>query len=81
MRLPHRFQGQKVKSQSHGAGAYCGGHLAAQLVLSVVQGYLLSNTVFIQVEVISSRSSNRKSATHIGGPSIVSAIVKADTLA
>ena len=22
----------KVKSQSHGAGAYCGGHLAAQLV-------------------------------------------------
>jgi len=32
MRLPHRLQGQKVKSQSHGAGAYCGGHLAAQLV-------------------------------------------------
>ena len=28
---PHRLQGQKVKS--HGAGAYCGGHLAAQLVL------------------------------------------------
>ena len=23
----------KVKSQSHGAGAYCGGHLAAQLVI------------------------------------------------
>ena len=23
----------KVKSQGHGAGAYCGGHLAAQLVL------------------------------------------------
>jgi len=32
MRLPHRLQGQKVKSQSDGAGAYCGGHLAAQLV-------------------------------------------------
>ena len=27
----------KVKSQSHGAGAYCGGYLAAQLVLSVQQ--------------------------------------------
>ena len=25
----------KVKSQGHGAGAYCGGHLAAQLVLVV----------------------------------------------
>ena len=34
MRLPHRLQGQKVKSQGHGAGAYCGGHLAAQLVES-----------------------------------------------
>ena len=32
MRLPHRLQGQKVKSQGHGAGAYCGGHLAAQFV-------------------------------------------------
>ena len=32
MRLPHRLQSQKVKSQSHRAGAYCGGHLAAQLV-------------------------------------------------
>ena len=32
MRLPHRLQDQKVKSQGHGAGAYCGGHLAAQLV-------------------------------------------------
>ena len=31
MQLPHRLQGQKVKSQG-GAGAYCGGHLAAQLV-------------------------------------------------
>ena len=36
MRLPHRLQGQKVKSQSHGAGAYCGGHLAAQLVTSSI---------------------------------------------
>jgi len=26
----------KVKSQSHGVGAYCGGHLAAQLVMVVV---------------------------------------------
>jgi len=34
MRLPHRLQGQKVNSQSHGAGAYCGGHLAAQLVVN-----------------------------------------------
>jgi len=33
MRLPRRLQGQKVKSQGHGAGAYCGGHLAAQLVI------------------------------------------------
>jgi len=32
MRLPYRLQGQKVKSQGYGAGAYCGGHLAAQLV-------------------------------------------------
>ena len=32
MRLPHPHQGQKIKSQSHGAGAYCGGHLAAHLV-------------------------------------------------
>ena len=31
MRLPYRLQGQKVKSQG-GAGAYCGGDLAAQLV-------------------------------------------------
>jgi len=32
MRLPRRLQGQKIKSQDHGAGAYCDGHLAAQLV-------------------------------------------------
>jgi len=31
MRLPHRLQGQTVKSQG-GAGAYCGDDLAAQLV-------------------------------------------------
>ena len=34
--IPHWLQGQKVKSQSHGAGAYCGGHLAAQLVVNVI---------------------------------------------
>ena len=38
MRLPHRLQGQKVKSQGHGAGAYCGGHLAAQLVVCTIVG-------------------------------------------
>ena len=39
MRLPHQLQGQKVKSQGHGAGAYCGGHLAAaQLVHYVCDG-------------------------------------------
>ena len=26
----------KVKSQGHGAGAYCGGHLAAQLVIIII---------------------------------------------
>jgi len=36
MRLPHRLQGQKVNSQGHGAGAYCGGHLAAQLVVIII---------------------------------------------
>jgi len=36
MRLPHRLQGQKVKSQG-GAGAYCGGDLAAQLVLNTIK--------------------------------------------
>ena len=36
MQLPHRLQGQKVKSQGHGAGAYCGGHLAAQLVIIII---------------------------------------------
>ena len=41
MRLPHRLQGQKVKSQG-GAGAYCGGHLAAQLVFAVVPCCLLA---------------------------------------
>jgi len=30
---PTPTSSQKVKSQGHGAGAYCGGHLAAQLVL------------------------------------------------
>jgi len=36
MRLPHRLQGQKVKSQG-GAGAYCGGDLAAQLVILKIE--------------------------------------------
>ena len=36
MRLPHRLQGKKVKSQ-RGAGAYCGGDLAAQLVTVIVK--------------------------------------------
>ena len=35
MRLPHRLQGQKVKSQG-GARAYCGGDLAAQLVIIII---------------------------------------------
>jgi len=35
MRLPYRLQGQKVKSQD-GAGAYCGGDLAVQLVSDVI---------------------------------------------
>ena len=39
MRLSHRLQGQKVKSQG-GAGAYCGGDLAAQLVPTFVDGLL-----------------------------------------
>jgi len=44
MRLPHRLQGQKVKGQGHGAGAYCGGRLAAQLVIYIVNffGYVFS---------------------------------------
>ena len=45
MRLPHRLQGQKVKSQSHGAGAYCGGHLAAQLVINYC--HLLKNCIIM----------------------------------
>jgi len=28
-----------VKSQGHGAGAYCGGHLAAQLVIITMKSY------------------------------------------
>jgi len=55
MRLPHRLQGQKVKSQGHGAGAYCGGHLAAQLVeLSICRRCaltLVDNVRFLQREV------------------------------
>ena len=58
MRLPHRLQGQKVKSQGHGAGAYCGGHLAAQLVrrrlgpFSSVFRRLDSNVITIIIFII-----------------------------
>ena len=45
MRLPHRLQRQKVKSQGHGAGAYCGGHLAAQLVCSDMVAITSSSAV------------------------------------
>jgi len=45
MRLPHRLQVQKVKSQSHGAGAYCGGHLAAQLVIIIIKNECHSNII------------------------------------
>ena len=48
MRLPHRLQGQKVKSQG-GAGAYCGGHLAAQLVLEVGEIFLFSSRKSLHV--------------------------------
>jgi len=41
MRLPHRLQGQKVKSQGHGAGAYCGGHLAAQWYATIFSEWCL----------------------------------------
>ena len=37
----------KVKSQSHGAGAYCGSHLAAQLVIFVF------NVNFVVIQNIS----------------------------
>jgi len=47
MRLPHRLQGQKVKSQSHGAGAYCDGHLAAQLVVDKINQIMLIVCVFL----------------------------------
>ena len=46
MRLPHRLQGQKVKSQG-GAGAYCGGHLAAQLV---VEYFYVVFVLFLKVK-------------------------------
>ena len=44
--LPHRLQGQKVKSQSHGAGAYCGGHLAAQLVIHLFRTVIDVNVLY-----------------------------------
>ena len=33
----------KVKSQGHGAGAYCGGHVAAQLVTVVIRSQIRKN--------------------------------------
>ena len=55
MRLPHRLQGQKVKSQG-GAGAYCGGHLAAQLVKTTAKRsfYRSANAIFGKVGRIAS---------------------------
>ena len=51
MRLPHRLQGQKVKSQG-GAGAYCGGDLAAQLVdIAVIDIAILTVCPFIRLSV------------------------------
>ena len=44
MRLPYRLQGQKVKSQG-GAGAYCGGHLAAQLVIIIIKNVKIRVTL------------------------------------
>ena len=46
MRLPYRLQGQKVKSQG-GAGAYCGGDLAAQLVI-VLQLHLVLTAITLR---------------------------------
>ena len=45
----------KVKSQGHGAGAYCGGHLAAQLVIIIVH---LSSSSFITAIWIFNSASN-----------------------
>ena len=50
MRLPHRLQGQKVKSQG-GAGAYCGGDLAAQLVGNNMTAVILAVEIAGQVNV------------------------------
>jgi len=44
MGLPRRLQGQKVKSQG-GAGAYCGGDLAAQLVYNALLCHLWDGRV------------------------------------
>jgi len=47
MRLPYRLQGQKVKSQG-GAGTYCGGHLAAQLVIaSFIKAFTTNTSVLL----------------------------------
>ena len=61
MRLPHRLQGQKVKSQGHGAGAYCGGHLAAQLVSTVV--FDLDKSLVNNVSLLAEKSTRNHDAT------------------
>jgi len=58
MLLPHRLQGQKVKSQG-GAGAYCGGHLAAQLVVTVFPEYHLQINKNTPQKAIARRPSRR----------------------
>jgi len=58
MRLPHRHQGQKVKSQG-GAGAYCGGDLAAQLVIIII---ILMGTLLMGASNTGGVGTNRDSA-------------------
>ena len=64
IRLPHRLQGQKVKSQG-GAGAYCGGDLAAQLVKLCnyeknYDAFVVVQPTFIFVHLYSSFSTHRQ---------------------
>ena len=67
MRLPHRLQGQKVKSQDHGAGAYCGGHLAAQLVLSVILS-LCVQPISLKLDLVIGSTSWKNWLTFGGDP-------------
>jgi len=51
--LTSRSKGQKVKSQGHGAGTYCGGHLAAQLVIINIHAFITcthSGTILNQIQ-------------------------------